>query len=99
MSEQIADPIAEPAPTPPAPTTIDKLKISGPAIAMTAGAGIAGGGILDEDLSEMLTDITTALGWTWLAHPASWAGFFIALGGFIAHIIHQRSVNKGKVQP
>lgn len=81
MSEATAEPQAASA--------IDKVKAAAktlPIVAMSAGAGLAGGGLLDEQLSDMITDVTKAFGWAWLQHPASWAGVIIGIVGLICHL-------------
>lgn len=81
--------MSEPAANSVAASPIDKVKSVArtlPIIAMSAGAGVAGGGLLDEQLSDIITDITTGLGWSWLQHPTSWAGVLIFIGGLIFHI-------------
>ena len=77
-------------PVPQAATgTMDKIKAavpSIPALAMSAGAGAAGGGLLDQDLSDVISDVAGAAGAAWVQHPGSWAGVIIVLAGLAFHL-------------
>lgn len=87
--------MAEPDAAAAAPVAVtEKIKSAAknlPIIAMSAGAGVAGGGLLDEQLSDIIADVTTGLGWTWLQHPTSWAGVIIFVAGLAFHISSNKS--------
>ena len=94
MSEA-TQPAADTAAAPqPAPSISDKIKAAVPtipALVMSAGAGVAGGGMLSDQLSNVIDDLSAAAHIAWLLHPQSWAGCLIFLGGLFFHMRKQPS--------